>query len=1157
MTQLTLTLWGAPRFALDESTLHIQRRKAVALLAYLAVTQTPHGRDALATLLWPDFDQTGARDNLRRTLSALHQTLNHKWLVIERTTVHLPPQPDLWVDVIHFDQLLASVQSHRHPADRLCDDCLPLLQEAAQLYTSDFLAGFTLADSPGFDEWQGFETERLRLTYAGVLARLGDAYRERGEYAPAIDHARRWVALDPLHEPAQRLLIHLYAENDQQSDALRQYELCRQLLQDELGAPPAAETTTLYEQIRNRQPGLVRHRLSATLPRAPRHNLPTQTTLFIGREAEMVELKRLLLEQTGCRLLNLVGPGGVGKTRLALATAAQLLDAFPNGVYFVPLAPVREAVSIVPAIAEALHFTFNGQADPKDQLLDHLNQKQLLLVVDNYEHLLDEVGLLSDILSHAPQVTILATARERLHLQEEWVYEVQGLAFPIVKEEISTAFTEYSAVELFTQRARQIAAGFAPFPSEMADIVRICQLVEGMPLALELAAPWIRTLSCQEIAVEIEHSLDFLTTALRNVPERHRSLRVVFVQTWERLSAAEQAVLMRLSVFRGGCTREAAEAVAATSLPVLSALVDKALLRRTNLGRFELHELIRQFAEAQLQTDPEASEQTQRRHQEYFIDFLEGRTAGVKGHRQKETLVEIRADMDNVRLAWRRAAAIRDAQAIARAAECLLVYYTYYGGTYEGQVAFQQAASALTAAPDAPPADLHLKNLNILEHQENLVGFLLAAQAWFLSHTPGQQVLSEQVIARLLRAKPGNKRKEAIALAFLSWAIDYQGRIADSWPYAELALTLSAETGDLLGEWWSLIAFGSRNVHSEPAKAEQFLRRALSVCQKSGDPSAQGHTCQNLGWVCVELGKYGEANQFFDQALVLFEELGNARGLGITLLRAGQLATALGDYGGAIQKYRQAIMYCDEARSSLHASFCRIDLGIVFRLQGDYRQAEQLSRETLATFSAMNSPRHVGYCLLNLGCLAQDQGDLFQAEQLQRQALEVWQRSGHEARVADASRCLGHLMVASGEQRYPEAWQYFSQALALATKHHMAPIALDVCVGVALLQKQAGNMESAVKLLTLATHHEASTFATREKGRQLLATMLDQLPREAPQVARFSGQERDLWAIVQEVLTILQHDDETMPPLATTMPSVERTSRSDTHFAGYTSRPQA
>lgn len=370
-------------------------------------------------------------------------------------------------------------------------------------------------------------------------------------------------------------------------------------------------------------------------------------------------------------------------------------------------------------------------------------------------------------------------------------------------------------------------------------------------------------------------------------------------------------------------------------------------------------------------------------------------------------------------------------------------------------------------------------------------------------------MLSEQVIARLLQAKPGDRHKAGVALAFLSWAVNYQGRVADSMPYAELALTLASETGDLLGEWWSLLAFGSSGVHSQPAEAEQFLKKALAVCQKSGDPSARGFSFHNLARVSVVLGKYREAAQYVDQCITISEELDNTQGLGYAFWEAGDLTTALGDYAGAIQNYQQALAYFAEVRSALHVSFCRIWLGIAYRLRGDYRQAEQTSREALATFKAINDPVHMGYCLLNLGCLAFDQGDLSQAEQLQREALDLWQQIGYEARVADASRCLGQLMVAPGEPRYAEARQYFRQALELAMEHQLAPIALDVSVGVAQLLARAGDVERTVELLTLAEQHEASTFETKEKARQLLTKLADQLPPGTAQAAVARGKMLD------------------------------------------------
>lgn len=249
MAQLALYLFGAPRMEVDGVERYIRRRKAVALLAYLAVTQQPHSRDALATLFWPEYDQTNARTNLRRTLSSLYRALDRNWLEIDRTAIRLHSEGELWVDIWHFQHALTACQRHGHDHNQLCPDCLPLLQQATELYHTGFMTGFTLADSPDFDDWQAYVTNQLQSALATMLERLLEPYADQRHYERAIDYARRWVALDPLHEPAQRRLMELYALNNQQHAALRQFEECRQLLADELGVPLAAATTDLYNAI--------------------------------------------------------------------------------------------------------------------------------------------------------------------------------------------------------------------------------------------------------------------------------------------------------------------------------------------------------------------------------------------------------------------------------------------------------------------------------------------------------------------------------------------------------------------------------------------------------------------------------------------------------------------------------------------------------------------------------------------------------------------------------------------------------------------------------------------------------------------------------------------------------------------------------------------
>ena len=1131
MTQLAIYLFGPPRVKLDGVERYIRRRKAVALLVYLTVTQQPHSRDALATLFWPDYDQTSARDNLRRTLSSLHRALDRSWLEIDRATIRLRDEADLWVDVWQFHNALAACQRHGHAHNQLCPDCLPLLQQAMELYSADFLAGFTLADSPGFDDWQVYTAEQLQSTLATTLERLIEGYADQRKYELAIDYARRWVALDPLHEPAQRRLMELYARSNQRTAALRQYEECRQILTDELDVPPAPETTVLYEQIHNHTigPDPAKPRAAALIQR-PIHNLPTQTTSFIGREEELAQIRHLLLDEPDCRLLNLVGPGGIGKTRLALAAATQVLENFSDGAYFVSLASVSEVDDIVPAMAAALNLTFYGQAEPKAQLLDLLQLKTLLLVVDNFEHLLDGNHLLVEILRHASAVTLLVTSRERLDLQEEWGYDLQGLAFPATLATEQTAdsrrLDSYSGLALFLQRARRASATFAPSAKEMVDIVRICQLVEGMPLALELAAPWIRTLSCREIAEEIEQSLDFLTTTMRNVPARHRNLRMVFEQTWRQLPAAEQAVLLRLSVFRGGCTREAAEQVTGATLSVLSSLVDRALLRRTNRDRYELHELIRQFAETQLQTDPNALTQAHKRHYDYFIAFLEAYTAGVKGYGQRASLVAIRADMDNVRLVWRQAVAVRDAEALERSAECLFVFYLYSSGHHEGQTAFQLAADAflvdsnLSANDEAPDA------LVALDNQENLAGFLLAGHAYFLARTRDAvrgETLLEQALALVRRAEPSDWRKEGFALLWLSWAIGLQGRSAAAQVYVEPTLAVLTETGDRWAEGWCLLLWANGLSQTHPLKAEEVYQRGLAVCRDSGDQSNLGYMSQQRSLVNLELGRYAQAKAYIDEAVQIFEELENVLGLGYALDRRGRLTTRLGQYQQAIQALLQAQAYFSEVRTEQNVALVRMGLGLALRLQGDYLQSEELYQQALQTSTAHKNIYDRATSLFGLGCLAYDQGELQQAEAYQRQALTLYQQLEQVVPVADVCSHLGRVMVVSGTQRHAEARQHFQQALEIAIELQLAPIALHVCVGVAQLLAHEGKLEQAAELAALAEQHDATAFATKQSAQQLLREMAAQSPQEATeQTGQTRGQASDLWVTVQMLRATLR-----------------------------------
>jgi len=430
------------------------------------------------------------------------------------------------------------------------------------------------------------------------------------------------------------------------------------------------------------------------LPGSPPPDFSASIPPFIGREVELAEIARRLSDPA-CQLLTIVGPGGIGKTRLSVQATQQNSD-FIHGVYFVPLAPINSPDMLASAIADALGITFFGSESPETHLIDYLCERHVLLLLDNLEHLLEGVQIITDILDNAPNVKILVTSRERLNLQEEWVLTLEGLPFP--HDQSTLPIERYASAQLFAQRARMIQANFS-LVENAQSITTICLRVEGMPLAIELAATWLRVMSCQQIAAQIERGFDFLISPLRNIPERHRSLRAVFEQSWQWLSEVECRVLARLSIFRGGFDLTAAEGVADASLSLLAGLADKSLIRLNSAGRYDMHEMLRQFAADKLAQWGETAAVTQR-HLEFFSSLADEAAAHLYSPDQESWFdhLDIEAENLDAALAW----ALRDASAEAglHLSSALGFYWEIRG--HHSREGYARLEKLLEIAQDAP-----------------------------------------------------------------------------------------------------------------------------------------------------------------------------------------------------------------------------------------------------------------------------------------------------------------------------------------------------------------------------------------------------------------------------------------------------------------------
>ncbi|HEU5010910.1 MAG TPA: helix-turn-helix domain-containing protein [Roseiflexaceae bacterium] len=848
-----------------------------------------------------------------------------------------------------------------------------------------------------------------------------------------------------------------------------------------------------------------------TQPDTRHHNLPPQATPFIGRADEVAKLDRLLVAPN-TRLITITAPGGMGKTRLALAVAEQQLaaDRFSDGVFFVALTPISAPEHMVSALAHALDFPLatsgTPQRTPKQQVLDYVREKHMLLVLDNCEHLRTSVAELADaILTTASDVIILATSRERIDLRSEHVFALGGLS----------AGVNNDAGTLFTTTARRLRPDFILDADTRPDVTRICTLVGGLPLAIELAASWIDTLIPADIAAEIQVGLDVLETSTHDVPDRHRSMRAVFDATWQRLDAAERAIFAQLAVLRGGGTRKAIQAITGATLRQLHQFVGKSLLSHNpQRDRYSIHELLRQYAAEQLATDPTVEQGVRDRHAAYYCAALHERESRLKGAQQIEALEDIERDIENARAAWQWAAAHKQMDLLAQAMDSLGLFYEWQGHYAEGVTAFRMAADALDTIAEGKT--------------QQLQAMLLAYQARF-AHLLGDGTTADALLQQaqvVLTTAKANGADTQAAHAFMLLQIGVctaERDFAAAKAALEQCRMLYRSLSNPWGELAALLALGTAalNFRTDYTLAEDCLQASLDLCRALGHRIGTIESLIYLSASARYQSRIVESERLADEAYDRSIDIGNRRAIVHAGSNLGMGLFWNGKYEQAYHLLHSTLTICLDLGDQYNLTIVYYRLGMAETYLGRYAAARTTFTSGLAAARAAGSDFGEGIALIGLLCIALAERAYSEVYPLATQAIALFTAMGETFFLNQAHFLSALAERGAGNQE--QAWRHVVVGLRLALASRNWLLTIESLWAIALLFADRGALERTAELFALTERENPprDQWSTDVAGREL-ETISASLPPGVATMAHEPGRTRDLWETARELLAELE-----------------------------------
>ena len=1017
-------------------------KKAKALLIYLAVEPRIHQREYLMALLWTGLPLNSAQQNLRQTLYLLRQALaqgenEQPAILAERFTLAWNPKASLSLDITSFEKLASP------------DRTVPEWQQAADLYRGDFLTDFFLPDSEPFEAWVANRRASYQHTIQDVLRRLASHFMAARDWKAAEKTVRRRLELDNLQETAHRQLIEVLALDGRRQGALLHFETMRRLLADELALDPEPETIALVEAIRAgnihgkagskprdfAQPGLM-----ASSSSLSRHNLPSLLTTFFGRGEEQDEIAHLLVKN---RLVTLIGTGGIGKTTLSLQLGQKLLGKFPDGVWFVELASLNNPSLVPQAVASILGISSHSNRPLVEHLQDVLRPKTMLILFDNCEHLLGACVQLADVLlRHCPYLKILATSREALGVPGEVLYNLPPLPFPdSSRVESVKKLNEYPSSRLFVERARLVREHFS-ITKENAPFIRdICRQLDGLPLAIELAASRVNLFSVDQIATRLKQSFHLLTRGSKTTLARHKTMQASIEWSWNLLSEPERILFRRLSVFSGGWTLEAAEIVCSGEgvsreniLELLSSLANKSLIqvaRKTGLSaRYRLLETVRQYAQDRL-LEAGGRDIFRNRHIDYFLKLGERAEKELVGPDQAAWLHRLERELDNLRVAmgWASEANIEKG---LRLAKMLWNFWSWHGYAREG-VAWlsQMLAQSATVAPALKAKALCAQGAL----ETNLYNF---------DH--GHTLLEE-------------------SLALYQALENQQG----------IALNLY-RLGRLVG------------LQGQAILGRKYLSESLAIYRSLADKLGAANTLEHLGYF-ENHNDYEQACKYLEESQALYQELGHLAGTASVLRILGELAMWQGDYMTAQSSLEKSLDLSESLalQGGEHGSvvWSLSVLGLLHFRLGDYEQARDYLEKSLSN-SQQTGEKLVGYWeRVHLGYISLRMGKIAQARAIFVEGYHQFKEEGKGNPIGVIFTLEGLASVATGQEQFLRATKLFAWAdtmrkQILNTRPHVEQVDVDNDVANIIKKISEAAFSAAYEEGKKMTMDEASALALEE-----------------------------------------------------------------------------